>query len=47
MNYTRLFECICAISEEELYKAPLPDKGESVVFLQHSSPKDRFHAGEH
>lgn len=30
MNYTRLFECICAISEEELYRAPLPDKGESV-----------------
>lgn len=30
MNYTGLFECICAISEEELYKAPLPDEGESV-----------------
>lgn len=30
MNYTGLFECICAISEDELYKAPLPDEGENV-----------------
>lgn len=33
MNCTGLFECICAISEEELYKAPLPDEGESIVHL--------------
>lgn len=45
MNYTGLFECICAISEKQLHKAPLLDEGESV-FLQHSSPRDRFHAGE-
>lgn len=30
MNYTGLFECICAISEEELYKASHPSEGESV-----------------
>jgi len=30
MNYAELFECICAISKEELYKAPLPDEAKSV-----------------
>lgn len=50
MNYTRLFEYICAISEEELYKAPLPDKGETVglssaQFTQGQVPRRRALTG--
>lgn len=50
MNYTGLFERICAISEEELYKAPLPDGRESVClssaqFTQGQVPRRRALTG--
>lgn len=50
MNYKGLFECICAISEEELHKAPFPDEGESVclssaLFTHRQIPRRRALTG--